>query len=295
MGRFVRKGEKGIAILAPIIGPREAESASDNARTVVGFRAAYVFDVLSRDSAIRLSSPIALCHDAADEQALRSHGAPARSSGTARQWYRQIQRDKAGVIGFDVKRFNLVLRPPRKPNTDVHRRDTPDSSPMLRDRRSFPRSSTYQASGLPVTRIRSMDQILAESTARSRFDMWLMTLFGGSALLLSAIGVYGLMAYSVPQRTAEIGIRMALGADKNSVRSMVLRQGMVLAISGIIVGVVSSLSFARVLSGFLFGVAPRDPTILTAATLLLAVAFIAVWFPAQRATRLDPVTALRQE
>jgi putative ABC transport system permease protein len=152
------------------------------------------------------------------------------------------------------------------------------------------------ASGLPVTRIRSMDQIVAESTARSRFDMWLMTVFAGCALLLSAIGVYGLMAYSVQQRTAEIGIRMALGADERTVRYMVLRQGMVLAMSGITVGVVSSLSFARLLSGFLFGVAPRDPAIFTAVTLLLAgVAFIAVWLPAQRATRLDPVTALRQE
>ena len=153
-----------------------------------------------------------------------------------------------------------------------------------------------QASGLPVTRIRSMDQIVAESTARSRFDTWLMTLFGGCALLLSAIGVYGLMASSVQQRTAEIGIRMALGADENSVRNMILRHGMVLAISGIAVGVVSSLWFTRVLSGFLFGVAPRDPAIFTTVTLLLAgVAFIAVWLPAQRATRLDPVTALRQE
>jgi predicted lysophospholipase L1 biosynthesis ABC-type transport system permease subunit len=152
------------------------------------------------------------------------------------------------------------------------------------------------ASGLPVTRIRSMDQIVAESTARSRFDTWLMTLFGGCALLLSAIGVYGLTAYSVQQRTAEIGIRMALGADQNSVRNMVLRQGMVLAISGIAAGVASALWFARVLSGFLFGVDPRDPTIFTTVTLLLAgVAFIAVWLPAQRATRLDPVTALHQE
>lgn len=153
-----------------------------------------------------------------------------------------------------------------------------------------------QASGLPVTRIRSMGQVVAESTARSRFDMWLMTLFGGCALLLSTIGVYGLMAYSVQQRTAEIGIRMALGADENRVRKMVLRQGMVLAIWGITIGVVSSLSFAKVLAGFLFGVAPRDPIVLTAVTLLLAgVAFIAVWLPAQRATRLDPVTALRQD
>jgi ABC-type antimicrobial peptide transport system permease subunit len=126
--------------------------------------------------------------------------------------------------------------------------------------------------------------------------MWLMTLFGGCALLLSAIGVYGLMASSVQQRTAEIGIRVALGADENRVRNMVLRQGMVLAISGIAVGVVASLAFARALSGFLFGVAPRDPIVFTTVTCLLAgVAFIAVWLPAQRATRLDPVTALRQE
>jgi predicted permease len=153
-----------------------------------------------------------------------------------------------------------------------------------------------RASGLPVSRIRSMDQIVAESTARSRLDTWLMTLFGGCALLLAAIGVYGLMAYSVQQRTAEIGIRMALGADENRVRNMVLRQGMVLAISGIAAGLASSLWFARALSGFLFGVAPRDPTIFAAVTVLLAgVAFIAVWLPAQRATRLDPVTALRQE
>jgi len=152
------------------------------------------------------------------------------------------------------------------------------------------------ASGLPVTRIRTMDQIVAESTARSHFDTWLMTLFGACALLLSAIGVYGLTAYSVQQRTAEIGVRMALGASENSVRNMVLRQGMILAISGIAVGLASSFWLARVLSGFLFGVAPRDPTIFTTVTLLLAaVAFIAVWLPAQRATRLDPVTALRQE
>jgi ABC-type antimicrobial peptide transport system permease subunit len=123
-----------------------------------------------------------------------------------------------------------------------------------------------------------------------------MTLFGGCALLLAAIGVYGLMAYSVQQRTAEIGIRMALGAGENSVRYMIWRQGMVLAISGIAVGLASSFGLARVLSGFLFGVAPHDPTIFTTVTLLLAgVAFIAVWLPAHRATRLDPVTALRQE
>ena len=114
--------------------------------------------------------------------------------------------------------------------------------------------------------------------------------------MLSAIGVYGLMAYSVQQRTAEIGIRMALGADKNNVRGMVLRQGIVLAISGIIVGVISSLSFARVLSGLLFGKQQCDRREdCRIAWSHPGVAFIAVWLPAQRATRLDPVTALRQE
>jgi predicted permease len=153
-----------------------------------------------------------------------------------------------------------------------------------------------RASGLPVTRIRSMDEIVAESTARSRFDMWLMTMFGGCALLMAAIGVYGLVGYSVQQRTAEIGIRMALGADERAVRNMVLRQGMTFAVAGIILGVVSSLALARVLTGFLFGVTPRDPTVFTIVTVLLVVvAFIAVWVPARRATRLDPLTALRHD
>jgi predicted permease len=153
------------------------------------------------------------------------------------------------------------------------------------------------ASGrLPVARIRSMDQVVAESTARSRFDTWLMSVFGGCALLLSAIGVYGLMAYSVQRRTAEIGIRMAMGADGARVRNMILREGMLVAIAGAGAGVVLSFWFARLLSGFLFGVAPRDPAIFTTVTMLLVgVAAIAVWVPAKRATHLDPVTALRQE
>jgi predicted permease len=169
------------------------------------------------------------------------------------------------------------------------------ATPPLASATSIERA-LQRASGLPLMQIRSMDEVVAESTARSRFDMWLMTIFGGCALLLSAIGVYGVMAYSVQQRTAEIGIRMALGANQASVRNMVLRQGMSLALTGITVGAISALSVARLLAGFLFGVAPRDPTVFATATLILAVvAFIAVRLPAQRATRLDPVTALRQE
>jgi predicted permease len=153
-----------------------------------------------------------------------------------------------------------------------------------------------EASGLPVTRIRSMNEIVAESMARSRFDMWLMMIFGSSALLLAAIGVYGVMAYAVRQRTQEIAIRVALGADDHRVRNLVLRQGMMFAAAGIIIGVVLSFFLSRALAGFLFGVSPRDPSVFIGVAVVLAmVAFVAVWVPARRAMRVDPMTALRQE
>jgi putative ABC transport system permease protein len=154
-----------------------------------------------------------------------------------------------------------------------------------------------QASGgLPSARIRSMDDVVGESLARARFDMWLMTIFSGCALLLAAIGVYGLIAYSVQQRTPEIGIRMALGADARAVRRMVLAQGMSLAMAGIAIGLASAFALARLLAGFLFGVAPRDPAVFAAVPLILiGVALFAVWLPALHATRISPMIALRGE
>jgi putative ABC transport system permease protein len=150
--------------------------------------------------------------------------------------------------------------------------------------------------GLPVARIRSMDEVVAESTARTRFDMLLMSVFAVSALLLAAVGVYGLMAYSVEQRTHEIGIRLALGADRARVRRMILRQGLTLAALGIGVGVIASFGVVRVLSGLLFGVGPRDPVVFLLVPMLLAgVALFAVWLPAARAARITPMRALRYE
>jgi putative ABC transport system permease protein len=150
--------------------------------------------------------------------------------------------------------------------------------------------------GLPSARVRSMDDVIGESIARARFDMWLMTIFGGCALLLAAIGVYGLIAYSVQQRTPEIGIRMALGADARAVRRMVLAQGMTLALGGIAIGLASAFALARLLAGFLFGVAPRDPAVFAAVPLILiGVALLAVWLPALHATRISPMIALRGE
>jgi len=150
--------------------------------------------------------------------------------------------------------------------------------------------------GLPVATVRSMDEIVARSTARQDFNTLLLSIFAGSALVLAAIGIYGLMAYSVQQRTQEIGIRLALGAATGQVRNMVILQGMRLALAGVIVGIGAAFALSRVIESFLFGVKARDVAVFVAVPLALsAVAFFAVWLPARRATRIDPVTALRHE
>jgi putative ABC transport system permease protein len=153
-----------------------------------------------------------------------------------------------------------------------------------------------QASGLPVSNVRTMSDVVSTSTSRQKFNMWLMTVFGGSALLLAAIGIYGLMAYSVEQRTQEIGIRLALGAPATSVKNMIVRQGMTLTLVGVVVGVGSAYLLSRFVSSLLFGVTATDPLIFVAVPLVLsAVALLAVWLPARRASRIDPIIALRAE
>ena len=153
-----------------------------------------------------------------------------------------------------------------------------------------------QTTGLPVTTVRSMDEIVSLSTARQRLNMLLMTVFGAMALLLAAIGIYGLMAYSVVQRTQEIGIRLALGAEAGQVRNMVVRQGMELALVGVAIGLAAAWALARLIQSFLFGVQARDPLVFIAVPVALAlVALIAVWLPANRAGRVSPVESLRYE
>jgi ABC-type antimicrobial peptide transport system permease subunit len=158
-----------------------------------------------------------------------------------------------------------------------------------------------QATGLPVSDVHSMDEVVSLSTSREQFNMWLMSVFGCSALLLAAIGVYGLMAYSVEQRTQEIGIRLALGAPTSQVGSMIVLQGMRLALAGVIIGIAGAFGLVQVLSAFLtstllFGVHPRDPLVFAGVPVLLTViALIAVWLPARRASRIDPIIALRYE
>jgi len=126
--------------------------------------------------------------------------------------------------------------------------------------------------------------------------MTLLTIFGAVALILAAIGIYGLMAYSVQQRTQELGVRMALGADRVSIRNLVVWHGMRLALVGVVLGIGAAFGLTRFLASFLFGVKSWDPLVFVSAPLILAaVALLAVWLPAKRASRLNPMQALRVE
>jgi ABC-type antimicrobial peptide transport system permease subunit len=152
------------------------------------------------------------------------------------------------------------------------------------------------SAGFPVGHIRTMDEVMGQSTARQRFNMLLLTIFGAVALLLAAIGIYGMMSYSVAQRTQEMGIRMALGADRGTILKLVVWQGMRLAFVGVAAGIAASFALTRLLSTFLFGVKPWDPKVFVSAPLLLTViALLAVWLPATRASRISPMRALREE
>ena len=154
-----------------------------------------------------------------------------------------------------------------------------------------------QASGgFPVAHIRTMDEIVSRTTSRQSFNMMLLSIFGAIALVLAAIGIYGLMAYSVQQRTQEIGIRMALGADRATIRKLVVWHGMRLTLIGMVLGIGASFGLTRLIASFLFGVKTWDPTAFIAVPLVLAaVALAAVWLPAMRASRVEPMMALRVE
>jgi predicted permease len=153
-----------------------------------------------------------------------------------------------------------------------------------------------QASGLPVSSVRSMEDVVSRSISRQRFNVLLMAVFGGSALLLAAIGIYGLMAYSVEQRTQEIGIRIALGAEADAVRRMVVFQGMRLAIAGVVVGLAAAFAVTRLMASFLYEVEARDPAVFAVMPIVLTiVALFAVWLPARRASTVSPLTALRAQ
>jgi putative ABC transport system permease protein len=157
------------------------------------------------------------------------------------------------------------------------------------------RAVREQDPSLPIVKLRTMDEVFADAASRPRFLAELLGIFAALALVLAAIGTYGILSYSVTERTKEIGIHMALGATRGSVLGMVLGQGMRLTIAGLVAGLVASFGLTRLLQAQLFNVKPTDPATLTAVAAFIAViAFVACYIPAQRATRVDPMVTLRE-
>ena len=230
--------------------------------------------------------------------------------GVMQQFADEPEREIVGVVA-DVRDGGLDAEP--QPRMYVPQAQLPDAvsalsleiAPMgwIVRTRTSPRalSAAIQeelrlATGLPVSDVRTMDEVVSRSTARQRFNTLLMTVFGAAALLLAAIGVYGLMAYSVEQRTREIGVRLALGAETGRVWWMIVLQGLRLVAAGVVIGAAAALGLTRLIASFLFGVEASDPaTFLAVPIVLAAVALAAVAVPARRASRIDPVLALRGE
>ncbi len=205
--------------------------------------------------------------------------------GDAKQW--GLDQQASAEIYFSFSQLSLGQEA-----TLVVRADG-DPAALTSSVRSAISEVTHDA---PVTRVKTMAQVVDDSMASSKFNMILMTIFAGVALVMAAIGLYGVIAYSVSQQTHEIGIRMALGASRSSVLSLVLRNGMSLALVGVALGVAAALGLTRLITSLLYGVSPTDPmTFGVIALLLTGVALVACFVPALRATRVDPMVALRYE
>jgi predicted permease len=230
--------------------------------------------------------------------------------GVMKEFASEPERQIIGIVG-DVRDAGLNVDP--QPRMYIPQSQTPDAVNALNVRLTpiawvvrmqvEPQTMTAriqeelrQVTGLPVSEIRSMDEVVSRSTSRGRFNTLLMSIFAGSALLLAAIGIYGLMAYVVEQRTQELGIRLALGAEVGQLKNSVLVQGMKLAIVGIILGVSFSFSLTQFITAYLYQVKPWDPAVFVGVPVLLAVvAMLAIWIPARRASRINPIDALRYE
>ncbi|HEX5888454.1 MAG TPA: FtsX-like permease family protein, partial [Pyrinomonadaceae bacterium] len=212
-------------------------------------------------------------------------------------------REIVGVVA-DIKRNGLdvaaepelyvshVQRPERRLNL-VIRTEASDASQLTQAARAEVKAFD---SNQIIWRAQTLEDLLGTSVAPRRFNMLLLGIFASVALVLAAVGLYGVMSYSVSWRTHEIGIRMALGAKRADVLRLVIRQGMTMALIGLVVGLIGAFAMSRVIAGLLYGVSPKDPlTFAGVSIVLLAVALLACLLPARRATRVNPIVALRSE
>jgi predicted permease len=217
-----------------------------------------------------------------------------------------VRRTVVGVIA-DVKSGNLDTSAGAEVYIpmDQYRGDGWDNTLMLAVRSSFPTDRMVAAireqvraldNDQPVTGIATMEERISSTLSEPRFNTLLLGLFAGIAMLLAALGIYGVMSYVVTQRRPEFAIRMALGAQGRDVLRLVVRQGMKLTLIGVGIGLAGALALTRLIQKLLFGVSAADPLTFVAIALLLAlVALVACWIPARRATKVDPLVALRYE
>jgi putative ABC transport system permease protein len=247
------------------------------------------------------SLPVAIINESAARQYWPNEDALGKrvklEDGSAPVW-----RQVVGIVG-DVRQDSLVKA--GRPEVYAPLLQVPVPYMVLAVRtRAEPAALTAAArhavmavdKDQPLFQIKTMEQVVGDSIAGRRFQMSVLSIFATIALGLAAIGIYGLMSYTVNQRTHEIGIRMALGAKRGDVLHLVVRRGMMLAIVGVVLGTVGALLLTRFLSGMLYGVGVNDPTtLLSVATLLIGVAALATYIPARRATQVDPMVALRHE
>jgi len=218
------------------------------------------------------------------------------------EWTEPSPRVIVGIVG-DIHESSLAEAPEPTIYTPYAQRPVAEPYFVIRTRQAplsaLPeiRAAIHQVDrDIALAEIRTMEEVLSASVTDSRFLTILLGLFGALALFIAAIGVYGVISYSVSQRTHEIGVRMALGAERKEVLKLVVGQGLKLAVIGVVLGVVAALALTRFMASVLYGVKPTDALTFGAVSLvLLAVALSASYIPARRATRVDPMVALRYE
>jgi putative ABC transport system permease protein len=243
----------------------------------------------------------------ANEAMVRQYFPNEDPLGKRVRWARNPQVNWITIVGVvgDVKHFGLDLpeepglyspyqqAPPWKRWMSIVVRTQSDPAAMAN---AVKQQLWKVDSQIPVTKLQTMTEVTAESFAAHSFNMFLLTLFAGLALVLAAVGIYGVMSYAVTQRTQEIGIRMALGARATDVFKLILRNGLTLTFLGVVLGVGGAIGLTRLLRTLLFGVTPTDMiTFVIVSVVLVVVALLACYLPARRATKVDPLVALRYE